>query len=299
MVKFILFFTSISLFLLPLTATGCPCGCAVAGPMNFVAANQFRTTSHITIEQINGSFDSDGDHVQELGPNQIWTWTNSLGYSLDQHHSIAMTLPSHMNLAKTQTKNTSIGDPSIGLLKKISTNYHANNYFTSYSISLNYKLPLAKGMTEQSTNQEYLDIHGNGFHEFMAGFHTTISDYFIYVKPSFGLLLRNSRYEGDQFKKRYREPGVGYRSELGFSYNFIGKGEIGAGIQREFRTRSKIDGIEYPESATLSHTGYMSASTKLAALTNLSLIISKKGFDQVDYTSTKFISAKIGLEKTF
>ena len=214
-----------------------------------------------------GAVDHLGEPVFYDSPAVSNAWNFGLAHALDSAWSVSLILPLQQNAHPEAGQDVALADPTV-TLRWFGLEQDVDRGLPEVHIHTSLKAPYARS-TSESERDHLLDVHGNGFYEWMNGMDAWYSS--MHWRAGFSAVLV-SRQASDTIQKQSAVPrdyGATLKTEASLTHLWHGRGEVGLSLQKEEKYRDRARGSWVKDSDMLVHRYGLNAQMRIAALRTL------------------------------
>lgn len=256
-------------------SNACPCGCGAVNPQVMYPGEDFKFYGSVTQDSQFETVRKDGTTGESGGPHATETYTLSLAKALSGNTSFSFALPIKRNTHDDSDSNSAMSDPSLSIRHTAYQQTFVSPLIPQVQFFSSYKHPVARSIYDGSEEENQMDIHGNGFSEFVPGIDLWfgMTDYKlglaqVLIYP-FERKFQNEDFEIDI------EPGLGEKTSLTLGYALQGTGQALMTIDRETRRELKVNRVEIADSDVAVNSASLTTSLRVGPRMTAGLGIKK------------------------
>lgn len=290
------FFFATLLFLVNLASSACPCGCGALTPLALSPDESWKFNTSLTYERDKSIIKANGKNGFDDGPSSAQNLSFGIAKAITTELAFTINTTIQINYHKDAGRDLSFGDPNIGIMWTAWTPSFIDPFIPKVQIYSSIKPAIAKSLDDISVKNHSLDIHGNGYHEFMPGISLWFDMHTWVYGFSSELVMRLPKEVTieETNEKITKTPSLGLNLKFKAGYTFLGRGQILLGFERKSLGKITINQKSIDNSEQINHSLSITANFRLAHKKMLALSYLKSGGMFKEKNTTSFNSFSFG-----
>jgi hypothetical protein len=243
-------------------SSACPCGCGAINPQVLEPGEKWKYAVGVTNDSNFEVVKKNGELGRDGGPETVKTMTFAVARAVDDSLSTTVSLLAHQNTHSEEESDYSTGDPSVSVRWTALPQTFARPWSPKIQLFSTYKQSFARSANDGSERTHQMDIHGNGFSEFVPGVDIWFGMTAIKMGISQILIVPlEKKFTNDSYSVTVK-PGAGERTTVSIGHTLVGFGTIVGSVDRETRQRMQVNKEEIEDSETLVNSLTIATSFK-------------------------------------
>lgn len=230
-------------------AQACPCGCGAVNAQVMYPGETWRFATSMTHDHGFAAVDAEGHVGTESSPETRQTLTLGLARAFTDTVSGTLSIPFEVNRHSQEGSDAGMSDPSVSVRNSVYQQSFVDPWVPGIQVFGTFKPSWAKSIYDDPESEHQMDIHGNGFQEWVAGvdFWYDLTVWKLGFQQSL-IAPQQRAVKSIDGSSRTLNPGLGEKSAFSAGYNWIGQGQLLAVVEQELRQPLELAGAEIPDS---------------------------------------------------